>query len=80
MLNSFRLCPLHSAPKVYLYRLLLIGEHEALIARQPTDIIRAFNFIVGETTPYLQEVITWRLYPMHGFYCACSFILVYFCR
>lgn len=38
----------------------------------------AFNFIVGETTPYLQEVITWRLYPMHGFYCACSFILVYF--
>ncbi|KAI6047727.1 hypothetical protein EDC04DRAFT_2619657 [Pisolithus marmoratus] len=26
----------------------------------------AFNFIVGETTPYLQEVITWRLYPMHG--------------
>ncbi|KAI6136547.1 general substrate transporter [Pisolithus sp. B1] len=28
----------------------------------------AFNFIVGETTPYLQEVITWRLYPMHGFY------------
>ncbi|KIO08375.1 hypothetical protein M404DRAFT_22951 [Pisolithus tinctorius Marx 270] len=40
--------------------------------------LRAFNFIVGETTPYLQEVITWRLYPMHGFYCACSFILVYF--
>ncbi|KAG2075007.1 general substrate transporter [Suillus decipiens] len=38
----------------------------------------AFNFIVGETTPYLQDVITWRLYPMHGFYCACSFILVYF--
>ncbi|KIK96005.1 hypothetical protein PAXRUDRAFT_826425 [Paxillus rubicundulus Ve08.2h10] len=38
----------------------------------------AFNFIVGETTPYLQEVITWRLYPMHGFYCACSFVLVYF--
>lgn len=38
----------------------------------------AFNFIVGETTPYLQEAITWRLYPMHGFYCACSFILVYF--
>ncbi|KAI6162096.1 hypothetical protein EDD17DRAFT_1579918 [Pisolithus thermaeus] len=43
----------------------------------PRDF-RAFNFIVGETTPYLQEVITWRLYPMHGFYCACSFILVYF--
>lgn len=38
----------------------------------------AFNFIVGETTPYLQEVITWRLYPMHAFYCTCSFILVYF--
>lgn len=41
---------------------------------------RAFNFIVGETTPYLQEVITWRLYPMHSFYCACSFVLVYFCK
>ncbi|TFY77217.1 hypothetical protein EWM64_g6795 [Hericium alpestre] len=38
----------------------------------------AFNFIVGEGTPYLQEVIAWRLYPMHGFFCACSFVLVYF--
>jgi hypothetical protein len=38
----------------------------------------AFNFIVGEMTPYLQEVITWRLYVMHGFFCACSFVLVYF--
>ncbi|KAI9445090.1 general substrate transporter [Lactarius indigo] len=37
----------------------------------------AFNFLVGEITPYLQEVITWRLYPMHGFFCVCSFILVY---
>ena len=35
----------------------------------------AFNFLVGEVTPYLQEVITWRLYPMHGFFCVCSFIL-----
>lgn len=35
----------------------------------------AFNFLVGETTPYLQEVIRWRLYPMHGFFCACSFVL-----
>lgn len=26
-------------------------------------------------TPYLQEVIEWRLYPMHGFFCACSFIV-----
>ncbi|KAI0257443.1 general substrate transporter [Lactifluus subvellereus] len=37
----------------------------------------AFNFLVGEITPYLQEVITWKLYPMHGFFCVCSFILVY---
>ncbi|KAF9569873.1 general substrate transporter [Agrocybe pediades] len=37
-----------------------------------------FNFIVGEVTPYLQELIEWRLYPMHGFFCVCSFILVYF--
>jgi len=35
----------------------------------------AFNFLVGEMTPILQEVIEWRLYPMHGFFCACSFIL-----
>ncbi|KAK0478267.1 general substrate transporter [Armillaria novae-zelandiae] len=35
----------------------------------------AFNFLVGETTPFLQEYIEWRLYPMHGFYCVCSFIL-----
>jgi len=38
----------------------------------------AFNFLVGMMTPYLQEVIAWRLYPMHGFFCVCSFILVYF--
>ncbi|KAJ3569062.1 hypothetical protein NP233_g5298 [Leucocoprinus birnbaumii] len=37
-----------------------------------------FNWIVGEVTPYLQETIEWRLYPMHGFFCVCSFILVYF--
>ncbi|KAJ7596906.1 general substrate transporter [Mycena floridula] len=38
----------------------------------------AFNFIVGSLTPSLQELIGWRLYPMHGFFCVCSFILVYF--
>ncbi|KAL0951343.1 hypothetical protein HGRIS_008047 [Hohenbuehelia grisea] len=38
----------------------------------------AFNFLVGEVTPILQEVIKWRLYPMHGFFCVCSFVLVYF--
>ncbi|KAH8102523.1 general substrate transporter [Cristinia sonorae] len=38
----------------------------------------AFNFLVGEMTPVLQEVIEWRLYPMHGFFCACSFVVVYF--
>ncbi|KAK1218591.1 hypothetical protein PQX77_018727, partial [Marasmius sp. AFHP31] len=38
----------------------------------------AFNTMVGEVTPYLQEVITWRLYFMHGFFCLCSFVLVYF--
>ncbi|EKM79711.1 hypothetical protein AGABI1DRAFT_121016 [Agaricus bisporus var. burnettii JB137-S8] len=37
----------------------------------------AFNFFVGEATPYLQEHIEYRLYYMHGFYCICSFILVY---
>nr|VWO94308.1 Glucose transporter rco-3 [Ganoderma boninense] len=38
----------------------------------------AFNFLVGWMTPLLQEIIEWRLYPMHGFFCICSFILVYF--
>ncbi|KEP53024.1 putative MFS monosaccharide transporter [Rhizoctonia solani 123E] len=37
-----------------------------------------FNWIVGQVTPTLQEVIEWRLYPMHAFFCCCSFILVYF--
>ncbi|KAL1708982.1 general substrate transporter [Schizophyllum commune] len=37
-----------------------------------------FNFVVGEATPVLQELIEWRLYPMHGFFCVCSFVLVYF--
>ncbi|KAG5653592.1 hypothetical protein H0H81_012099 [Sphagnurus paluster] len=31
--------------------------------------------MVGELTPYLQEKMAWRLYPMHGFFCACSFIV-----
>jgi hypothetical protein len=35
----------------------------------------AFNFLVGEATPELQELIEWRLYPMHGFFCICSFIV-----
>ncbi|EPQ29075.1 uncharacterized protein PFL1_03364 [Pseudozyma flocculosa PF-1] len=38
----------------------------------------AFNYIVGEATPVLQETIKWRLYPMHAFFCACSFVVVYF--
>lgn len=37
----------------------------------------AFNFIVGEATPILQEIITWRLYLIHAFSCVCSFICVY---
>jgi hypothetical protein len=35
----------------------------------------AFNYIVGEATPWLKEVIHWRLYVMHAFFCACSFVL-----
>jgi sugar porter (SP) family MFS transporter len=38
----------------------------------------AFNFLVGEMTPILQEYIEWRLYLMHAFFCLCSFVLVYF--
>ena len=35
----------------------------------------AFNFLVGELTPVLQEAIKWRLYLMHAFFCAVSFVL-----
>jgi hypothetical protein len=35
----------------------------------------AFNWLVGELTPILQEAIKWRLYLVHAFFCACSFVL-----
>ena len=35
----------------------------------------AFNYLVGEITPVLQEAIEWRLYPMHGGFCVASFFL-----
>ncbi|KAG6901503.1 hypothetical protein C0995_011053 [Termitomyces sp. Mi166 len=38
----------------------------------------AFNYVVGAATPWLQDVIHWRLYFMHAFFCMCSFMLVYF--
>ncbi|ROT39389.1 hypothetical protein SODALDRAFT_359297 [Sodiomyces alkalinus F11] len=38
----------------------------------------AFNWLVGEMTPVLQEWIHWRLYLMHAFFCATSFVVVYF--
>lgn len=38
----------------------------------------AFNWLVGEVTPVLQEAITWRLYLMHAFFCAVSVVVVYF--
>ncbi|KAJ5726506.1 Mitochondrial substrate/solute carrier, partial [Penicillium malachiteum] len=38
----------------------------------------AFNWLVGEVTPVLQSVIKWRLYLVHAFFCACSFVVVYF--
>ncbi|KAJ4539805.1 Ribulose bisphosphate carboxylase large chain [Exophiala dermatitidis] len=35
----------------------------------------AFNFLVGELTPVLQAAIKWRLYLLHAFFCAVSFVL-----
>ena len=35
----------------------------------------AFNFLVGELTPILQKSIKWRLYLVHAFFCALSFVL-----
>ncbi|KAK4111241.1 hypothetical protein N656DRAFT_838042 [Canariomyces notabilis] len=38
----------------------------------------AFNWLVGEMTPILQDLIHWRLYLVHAFWCAVSFVVVYF--
>ncbi|KKP00578.1 hypothetical protein THAR02_07303, partial [Trichoderma harzianum] len=38
----------------------------------------AFNWLVGEMTPILQEWIKWRLYLLHAFFCVASFVIVYF--
>lgn len=38
----------------------------------------AFNWLVGEMTPVLQEVLQWRLYLVHALSCAVSFVVVYF--
>jgi len=38
----------------------------------------AFNWLVGEMTPILQDLIQWRLYLLHAFFCAASFVIVYF--
>lgn len=38
----------------------------------------AFNFLVGELTPVLQDAIAWRLYLVHAFFCVTSFVVVYF--
>jgi len=35
----------------------------------------AFNWLVGELTPILQEWIKWRLYLVHAFFCAVSFVV-----
>lgn len=38
----------------------------------------AFNWLVGIMTPVLQDLIHWRLYLIHAFFCAVSFVFVYF--
>ncbi|KAL5600979.1 hypothetical protein BROUX41_005812 [Berkeleyomyces rouxiae] len=38
----------------------------------------AFNWVVGELTPILQEWIKWRMYLIHAFFCLVSFVVVYF--
>ena len=35
----------------------------------------AFNWLVGEMTPILQDAIKWRLYLLHAFFCAVSFVV-----
>ncbi|ODQ53214.1 general substrate transporter [Saitoella complicata NRRL Y-17804] len=38
----------------------------------------AFNFLVGEGTPVLQQAIKWKLYLIHAASCAVSFAVVWF--
>ncbi len=38
----------------------------------------AFNWVVGEQTPVLQELIGWKLYLMHAFWCCVSALTVFF--
>lgn len=38
----------------------------------------ACNWLVGAMTPVLQELIEWRLYLVHAFFCAASVVVVYF--
>jgi hypothetical protein len=42
--------------------------------------IDAQNYWVGVSTPVFQDLIGWRLYPMHAFFCSLSFVTVYFCE
>lgn len=35
----------------------------------------AFNWLVGELTPVLQNLIGWRLYLVHAFFCTTSFVV-----
>jgi hypothetical protein len=35
----------------------------------------AFNWLVGELTPILQDWIKWRLYLVHAFFCVVSFVV-----
>ena len=35
----------------------------------------SFNWLVGEMTPILQDAIKWRLYLVHAFFCAVSFVV-----
>lgn len=38
----------------------------------------AFNWLVGEVTPILQESMGWSMYLLPAFFCLCSVTLVYF--
>jgi len=37
-----------------------------------------FNYVVGEATPVLQDLIRWKLYPLHATSCVISVLLVWF--
>ena len=54
---------------------LELALREAAHASTHQPLIPMQNFWVGWSTPLFQQLIGWRLYPMHAFFCTLSFVI-----